>query len=83
MDSADGLLPVELERNIFELAAFLHPECALALMMVAQRAQIWCAVISVCVAFQFLNAFEPRIRELQSKCALLRFFAFFAFSAVS
>ncbi|KAJ7343715.1 hypothetical protein DFH08DRAFT_1081185 [Mycena albidolilacea] len=41
MDSADGLLPVELERSIFELAAFLHPECALALMMVAQRAQIW------------------------------------------
>ncbi|KAF7368607.1 hypothetical protein MVEN_00184600 [Mycena venus] len=35
------LLPVELEREIFELTAFLHPECMLALVLVARRVKIW------------------------------------------
>ncbi|KAF7378154.1 hypothetical protein MSAN_00239900 [Mycena sanguinolenta] len=34
-------LPVELEREIFELAAFLHPEIILTLILVARRVQIW------------------------------------------
>ncbi|KAJ7234937.1 hypothetical protein C8J57DRAFT_1379698 [Mycena rebaudengoi] len=39
--AANCLLPVELERDIFELAAFLHPECMLALVLVARRVKIW------------------------------------------
>ncbi|KAJ6502048.1 hypothetical protein C8R45DRAFT_1190251 [Mycena sanguinolenta] len=35
------LLPVELERKIFELAVCIHPECALALVQVARRLRIW------------------------------------------
>ncbi|KAJ7872695.1 hypothetical protein B0H13DRAFT_2059132 [Mycena leptocephala] len=42
MDLAgNSLLPVELERDLFELAAFLHPECMLALVLVARRVKIW------------------------------------------
>ncbi|KAJ6558035.1 hypothetical protein B0H19DRAFT_1149558 [Mycena capillaripes] len=34
-------LPVELEREIFERAAFLYPECMPQLLLVAQRAKTW------------------------------------------
>ncbi|KAJ7142715.1 hypothetical protein C8R44DRAFT_726045 [Mycena epipterygia] len=34
-------LPPELERHIFEIAAFIHPKSMSALVQVAQRAQIW------------------------------------------
>ncbi|KAJ7661977.1 hypothetical protein DFH06DRAFT_363198 [Mycena polygramma] len=34
-------LPVELERQIFELAAFIHPQCMPNLLLVAHRAKIW------------------------------------------
>ncbi|KAJ6480418.1 hypothetical protein C8R45DRAFT_1155492 [Mycena sanguinolenta] len=42
MDSPETLaLPMDLEREIFELAAFLYPECMLTLVLVAQRVRIW------------------------------------------
>ncbi|KAJ7111270.1 hypothetical protein C8R44DRAFT_799234 [Mycena epipterygia] len=34
-------LPTELERWIFEIAAFIHPSCMPVLMLVAQRVKIW------------------------------------------
>ncbi|KAJ7118259.1 hypothetical protein C8R44DRAFT_190392 [Mycena epipterygia] len=34
-------LPSELERHIFEIAAFIHPPCMPVLLLVAQRAKIW------------------------------------------
>ncbi|KAJ7081263.1 hypothetical protein C8R44DRAFT_823716 [Mycena epipterygia] len=34
-------LPLELERYIFEMAAFIHPPCMSALLLVARRAKIW------------------------------------------
>ncbi|KAJ7485199.1 hypothetical protein B0H11DRAFT_2231396 [Mycena galericulata] len=34
-------LPPELERGIFEIAAFIHPSCMPALILVAQRVKIW------------------------------------------
>ncbi|KAF7378178.1 hypothetical protein MSAN_00242300 [Mycena sanguinolenta] len=42
MDSSESpRLPMDLEREIFELAAFLHPQCTLSLVLVAQRVKIW------------------------------------------
>ncbi|KAJ6542550.1 hypothetical protein B0H10DRAFT_1970496 [Mycena sp. CBHHK59/15] len=38
---ADPTLPPELERQIFEIAAFLHPESMPALLGVARRVKIW------------------------------------------
>ncbi|KAJ7127593.1 hypothetical protein C8R43DRAFT_1210837 [Mycena crocata] len=38
---ADVVLPVELEREIFELTARLHPQCMPVLLLVAQRVKIW------------------------------------------
>ena len=35
------VLPPELERGIFRLAAKAHPECALRLVLVARRTLIW------------------------------------------
>jgi hypothetical protein len=35
------ILPPELEREIFELAAISHPECAVRLVLVAHRTLIW------------------------------------------
>ncbi|KAJ7843660.1 hypothetical protein B0H14DRAFT_1011672 [Mycena olivaceomarginata] len=35
------LLPAELQRQVFELAAFLHPECLLELVLVAWRIKEW------------------------------------------
>ncbi|KAJ7911341.1 hypothetical protein B0H13DRAFT_2482182 [Mycena leptocephala] len=41
MSSLSGMLPPELERLIFETAAFLHPEAMSALLRVARRVKIW------------------------------------------
>ncbi|KAJ7266426.1 hypothetical protein B0H12DRAFT_160895 [Mycena haematopus] len=38
---SEATLPVELEREIFELAAFLHPESILTFILVARRVHIW------------------------------------------
>ncbi|KAJ7333333.1 hypothetical protein DFH08DRAFT_881064, partial [Mycena albidolilacea] len=35
------MLPVELEREIFQLVAFLYPECMPMLVLVAQRVKSW------------------------------------------
>ncbi|KAJ7138377.1 hypothetical protein C8R44DRAFT_342749 [Mycena epipterygia] len=35
------MLPAELERSIFEIAAFHDPECMVNLVLVARRVQIW------------------------------------------
>lgn len=39
--SSDPMLPPELERHIFEYAAFLYPETMPHLMLVAHRVKIW------------------------------------------
>jgi hypothetical protein len=46
-------LPPELEREIFEIAAKTHPECALKLVLVARRTLIWS------VSFQVLSWHPP------------------------
>ncbi|KAJ7129890.1 hypothetical protein C8R43DRAFT_1208680 [Mycena crocata] len=37
----DVVLPIELEREVFELAALLHPDSMPVLLLVAQRVRIW------------------------------------------
>jgi len=37
-------LPIELEREIFELAAHDDPRCAPRLMLVARRVHDWCVM---------------------------------------
>ncbi|KAF7378166.1 hypothetical protein MSAN_00241100 [Mycena sanguinolenta] len=41
VSSENPVLPLELERETFELAAFLYPECMLTLVLVAQRVRTW------------------------------------------
>jgi hypothetical protein len=48
------MLPVELEREIFELAAFLHPECMPMLVLVAQRVKSWSVIDGA-----FINIADP------------------------
>ncbi|KAJ6554233.1 hypothetical protein B0H19DRAFT_1152933 [Mycena capillaripes] len=39
--AGDHTLPIELEREIFELGAFLYPECVPKLLLVTQRVKTW------------------------------------------
>ncbi|KAJ6602881.1 hypothetical protein DFH09DRAFT_1019985 [Mycena vulgaris] len=39
--AANPILPLELQREIFELTAVLHPRCMPALLRVARRVKIW------------------------------------------
>jgi len=37
-------IPIELEREIFELAVYDDPQCAPRLMLVARRVHDWCVI---------------------------------------
>jgi hypothetical protein len=51
---ANCMLPVELEREIFELAAFLYPDCMPVLVLVAQRVKSWSVIDGA-----FVNIADP------------------------